>query len=157
MNSILTNLTAFSVKLDTAVWGIPMLILLLGTGIFLSARLGFLQFRKFGTIMKNTVGKLFNGKSANKKGTLSPVQALTLHLREQSAPAISPAWQEPSPSAVRVRSSGCGLPPCLACAPNTQKSSSPFIIGKRTTKEILSAGRCTTSRTASAKNGNGFP
>lgn len=80
MNSILTNLTAFSVKLDTAVWGIPMLILLLGTGIFLSARLGFLQFRKFGTIMKNTVGKLFNGKSANKKGTLSPVQALTTAL-----------------------------------------------------------------------------
>jgi AGCS family alanine or glycine:cation symporter len=80
MNEILTRLTEFSSRLDAAVWGIPMLILLLGTGIFLSARLGFLQFRKFGTIMKNTVGKLFEKKSDQKEGTLSPVQALTTAL-----------------------------------------------------------------------------
>ncbi|MDD6666524.1 MAG: sodium:alanine symporter family protein [Lachnospiraceae bacterium] len=80
MNEILTRLTEFSSRLDAAVWGIPMLILLLGTGIFLSARLGFLQFRKFGTIMKNTVGKLFQKKSDTREGTLSPVQALTTAL-----------------------------------------------------------------------------
>ena len=68
---IITN--AVSAFADWA-WGIPMLILLLGTGIFLSARLGFLQFRKFGTIMKNTVGKLFNGKSANKKRMQTPIK-----------------------------------------------------------------------------------
>ncbi|MDD5921758.1 MAG: sodium:alanine symporter family protein [Eubacteriales bacterium] len=80
MDEILTRLTEFSSRLDAAVWGIPMLALLLGTGIFLSARLGFLQFRHFGTIMKNTVGRLFEKKSDNRKGTLSPVQALTTAL-----------------------------------------------------------------------------
>ena len=49
---------------DNLVWGIPMLVLLLGTGIFLSARLGFLQFRRFGFIMKQTVGRLFSSRNA---------------------------------------------------------------------------------------------
>ena len=79
MTELLSRLTDFSAKMDAAVWGIPMLILLLGTGIFLTARLGFLQFRKFGTIMKNTVGRLFE-KGEKKDGTLTPVQALTTAL-----------------------------------------------------------------------------
>ena len=56
-----------------------MLILLIGTGIFLSFRLGFLQFRRFGFIMKHTVGKLFE-KKEKKEGSLTPVQALTTAL-----------------------------------------------------------------------------
>ena len=66
---------------DNLVWGIPMLVLLLGTGIFLSARLGFLQFRRFGFIMKHTVGRLFGSRNADSRdGTLTPVQALTTAL-----------------------------------------------------------------------------
>ena len=37
-------------------WGIPMIILILVSGIFLSARSKFLQVRKFGACMKHTVG-----------------------------------------------------------------------------------------------------
>lgn len=82
MHELMETLTDFSERLDAAVWGIPTLVLLLGTGIYLSARLGFLQFRRFGYIMKMTVGRLFSGdKSGNSRdGTLTPIQALTTAL-----------------------------------------------------------------------------
>lgn len=72
-------LTQFVTKLDTLVWGVPMLILLIGTGIFLTVRLGFLQFRRFGTIMKRTVGRLFERRDS-REGSLTPIQALTTAL-----------------------------------------------------------------------------
>ena len=58
-------------------WGLFMCCLLVGTGLYLSIRSGFLQFRKFGHIMKNTVGRLFRREKAEgKDGALSPFQAL---------------------------------------------------------------------------------
>ena len=41
------------------VWGIPAMVLILGTGILLSVLCGFPQFAKFGYIMKNILGKAF--------------------------------------------------------------------------------------------------
>ena len=43
--------------IDDWAWSYPLLILLVGTGLFLSIRLIFVQFRKFGYSMKNTAGK----------------------------------------------------------------------------------------------------
>lgn len=40
-------------------WGIPMLVILAGGGLFLTFRLGFVQFRHFGFAMKETFGKIF--------------------------------------------------------------------------------------------------
>lgn len=40
-------------------WGWPILILLVGGGVFLTFRLGFYQFRYFGHIIKNTFGTMF--------------------------------------------------------------------------------------------------
>lgn len=65
--------------LNGFMWGPVMLILLVGTGIFLTCRTRGLQFRKFGLIMKETVGKLFT-KTEVKEGSLSPVQAMTTAL-----------------------------------------------------------------------------
>lgn len=39
-------------EIDNAVWGIPLIVLILFCGIFLSVRLGFLQIRKLGTALK---------------------------------------------------------------------------------------------------------
>ena len=44
--------------LNDIAWGPWMLILLVGTGVYYSIRLGFLQFGKFGYAMKNTIGKV---------------------------------------------------------------------------------------------------
>ena len=72
-------ITGFSKGLNNIVWGIPMLILLIGTGIYLSVRLGFLQFRRFGFIMRQTVGRLFR-HTKSRDGALTPIQALTTAL-----------------------------------------------------------------------------
>ncbi len=76
---MLDVISKISGQVNTLVWGVPMLMLLIGTGIFMSIRLGFLQFRKFGYIMKSTVGRLFS-KRESQDGSLTPLQALTTAL-----------------------------------------------------------------------------
>ena len=61
--------------INGVVWGIPMMILILGVGIYLSARTGFIQFTHFGHIMKNTLGKAFE-KTEKKEGAVSPFKAM---------------------------------------------------------------------------------
>jgi AGCS family alanine or glycine:cation symporter len=61
------------------VWGVPMMLLIVGTGVYFTIRTGFLQFRKFGFAMKNTIGKCFQKVEA-KEGSVTPVQALTTAL-----------------------------------------------------------------------------
>ena len=60
---------------------IAMMVLLIACGIFLSCRLRFFQFRRFGYVMKNTVGSLFNkNMHAKNDGSVSPFQAVTTAL-----------------------------------------------------------------------------
>ncbi len=66
-------------KVDDFAWGPWLLILLVGTGIYLSIRVGFIQFSKFGYAMKNTLGKIFKKQEAG-KGEISPFQAVTTAL-----------------------------------------------------------------------------
>ena len=66
-------------KLNAIAWGPWMLILLVGTGVYLSCRVGFLQFRKFGYAMKNTIGKIFTKQSAG-EGEVTPFQAVATAL-----------------------------------------------------------------------------
>lgn len=61
------------------VWGVPMLILIVGTGIFLTIRNRFVQFGHFGHAMKNTLGKIFSKQKAG-KGEVTPFQAVTTAL-----------------------------------------------------------------------------
>ena len=57
----------------------PWMLLLVGTGIYLSCRVGFIQFTKFGHAMKNTVGKIFKKQTAA-GGEVTPFQAMTTAL-----------------------------------------------------------------------------
>ena len=65
--------------LNGIAWGPWMLALLVGTGIYLTVRVGFIQFGKFGYVMKNTIGKVFSKQSAG-KGEVTPLQAVTTAL-----------------------------------------------------------------------------
>ena len=66
-------------KVDSFAWGPWLLILLVGTGIYLSIRQGFPQFRHFHHAMKNTLGKIFT-KSEAGAGEVTPFQAVTTAL-----------------------------------------------------------------------------
>ena len=66
-------------KLNGIAWGPWMLLLLVGTGVYLSIRVGFIQFGKFGYTMKNTLGKIFK-KTAAGEGEVTPFQAVATAL-----------------------------------------------------------------------------
>lgn len=57
------------------IWGAPAMICIIGVGLLLSIRTRFIQIRKFGVAMKNTVGKIFD-KTQAKDGSMSPFQAV---------------------------------------------------------------------------------
>ena len=65
--------------LNGIAWGPWMLVLLVGTGVYLSIRVGFLQFRKFGYAMRNTLGKIFTKQEAG-EGEVTPFQAVATAL-----------------------------------------------------------------------------
>ena len=50
------------------VWGPIMLILLIGTGTYLTIRTGCIQLTKFGYIWRSTIGSLFRKKAAKGDG-----------------------------------------------------------------------------------------
>lgn len=67
------------IKINQAVngfiWGVPAMICIIGVGLLLSVRTRFIQVRKFGAAMKNTIGKIFD-KTQAKDGSISPFQAV---------------------------------------------------------------------------------
>ena len=64
-------------KINDIVWGPIMLTLLICTGLFLSVKTGFLQFGKFGYMMKNTLLSIFSSNQRQKdEAGVSPFQAV---------------------------------------------------------------------------------
>lgn len=63
--------------INDVVWGPIMLTLLIGAGVFLSVKTGFLQFRKFGYVTKNTIFGVFSkNQHAKDSSGVSPFQAV---------------------------------------------------------------------------------
>lgn len=68
--------------INSVVWGVPMLILIIGTGIYFSVRLGFFQIFRFKHVLNSTIFSSFkkeNKKDKNKK-SLSQFQAMSTAL-----------------------------------------------------------------------------
>ncbi len=68
--------------LTDMLWGTPLMILMVGVGLYLTIRTGFFQFLGISTWWKHTVGEVLGGsksKDATKKheGELAPFQALS--------------------------------------------------------------------------------
>jgi len=47
-------------KLNSLVWGPPMLVLIVGTGVYLTTRINFMSITKTGYVLKNTLLKMFD-------------------------------------------------------------------------------------------------
>ena len=81
MEKILDFLNGFLGFVYDNILSIAMMFLLIVVGVFLSIRTGFFQFRKFGYVLKNTVGMMFNKKLHHRDaGSVSPFQAVTTAL-----------------------------------------------------------------------------
>ena len=75
----MSSILAINKAIGDFVWGWPMLIMLLGTGLFLGFRTRFIVIRKFGYILKNTVMKMFS-KNSGGEGEISAFQAVSTAL-----------------------------------------------------------------------------
>jgi AGCS family alanine or glycine:cation symporter len=75
MEAIMAALTVF----DDFVWGPPMIVVLVGTGLYITARIGGMQFTKLGRPIKMFFGG-WRGKEKGEasKGDISPFQALSV-------------------------------------------------------------------------------
>ena len=60
-------------------WGLPLILGIMGTGIYISIRLGGIQFRKLGFALRNTLGKVFE-QADEADGDISPFSALATAL-----------------------------------------------------------------------------
>ena len=80
MEGFLEAVTKINGAVNDFAWGPIMLVLLVGTGVFLTVRTKCIQARKFGFIMKNTIGSLFGRKDSDHGKNLSPFQAVSTAL-----------------------------------------------------------------------------
>ena len=69
------TISSINSVLNTFIWGVPAMVCIIGVGLYLSVRTGFIQIRKFPYALKNTIGKIFDKTSA-KDGSITPFQAV---------------------------------------------------------------------------------
>ena len=71
LNAIETIHTA----VNNFIWGVPAMVCIIGVGLYVSIRTGFLQIRKFPYAIRTTIGRMFRKKDAS-DGAITPFQAV---------------------------------------------------------------------------------
>ena len=69
------TITTVNAAVNNFVWGVPAMICIVGVGLWLSVQTKFIQFRRFGTSMRETFGKMFHRTDAT-QGAVTPFQAV---------------------------------------------------------------------------------
>ena len=72
---MLQTIERINSAVNNFVWGVPAMACIIIVGLYLSARTGFIQIRKFGYAFKETLGKVFHKKEAS-AGAMTPFQAV---------------------------------------------------------------------------------
>lgn len=83
MQSFIDTVAKINGAVNGVVWGIPMLVLIIGTGIFMSVRTGFFQITRIKTWANETFLAIFKKKSVTKtdeKKAITQFQALSTAL-----------------------------------------------------------------------------
>ncbi len=75
---MLETIASFNTWLNGYVWGLPMIVLLIGTGILLTILTGAAQFRYLGRALSEVLGKLT--QSGGGEGSVRPFQAVATAL-----------------------------------------------------------------------------
>ena len=72
---MLESIIKINQAVNSFIWGIPAMVCIIGVGLLLSVRTGFLQLRKFPYAIKTTIGRIFRKKDAS-DGAMTPFQAV---------------------------------------------------------------------------------
>ena len=72
---MLATIESINNVVNNFIWGVPAMICIVGVGLLLSIRTGFLQIRKFPHAMKVTIGRMLKKREAS-DGALTPFQAV---------------------------------------------------------------------------------
>lgn len=72
---MLHTIESINSAINNFVWGVPAMICIIGVGLYLSFRTGFIQIRKFIYAMRTTIGRVFRKREAS-DGALTPFQAV---------------------------------------------------------------------------------
>lgn len=72
---MLQTIESVNTAINNFVWGVPAMICIIGVGLVLTLRTHFIQFRKFGYALKNSIGRIFSKEEA-KEGSITPFQAV---------------------------------------------------------------------------------
>ena len=72
---MLEIITKINSALNNFVWGVPAIVCILGVGLYLTIGTKFMQFRKLGYSLRNTIGRIFEKNTAS-KGSMTPFQAV---------------------------------------------------------------------------------
>ena len=73
---MLKTIEAVNSAVNNFIWGIPAMVCIIGVGLYLSFRTGFIQIRKFPYSIKNTLGRIFD-KSEAADGSIAVTIVLT--------------------------------------------------------------------------------
>ena len=72
---MLQTITAVNQAVNNFIWGVPAMVCIIGVGLLLSVRTGFIQIRKFPYAIKTTIGRMFRKRDAS-DGAMTPFQAV---------------------------------------------------------------------------------
>ena len=72
---MIETIAAVNQAVNSFIWGIPAMVCIIGVGLLLSVRTGFLQIRKFPYAIRTTVGRMFRKRDAS-DGAMTPFQAV---------------------------------------------------------------------------------
>ena len=72
---MLNAIETINTAVNNFIWGVPALVCIIGVGLYLSIRTGFLQIRKFPYAIRTTIGRMFRKKDAS-DGAITPFQAV---------------------------------------------------------------------------------
>ena len=73
--NMLEFIAAVNQAVNNFIWGVPAMVCIIGVGLLLSVRTGFLQIRKFPYAIKTTIGRIFRKRDAS-DGAMTPFQAV---------------------------------------------------------------------------------
>lgn len=72
---MLQTIESINSVVNNFIWGVPAMICIIGVGLYLSCRTGFIQIRKFRYAIQTTIGRMFRKREAS-DGAMTPFQAV---------------------------------------------------------------------------------